>query len=192
MDSEQRSAIAALNVVNFKNMKLLSKPVPLIFDWNGEGEILSEIQKDPNFCDYLNEIVFNIENYSTSFLCFGYFSRQGDDNSKDSFKDNQIKVQIAYPLDFLDEKGIHLADEYLFDIYKDLYRHAFNKEYVEDESKSIVESIINIHNLIHAKYGDKFIKQTELNYARSVMNKKWGLHDAQINYVVTKLDKMFE
>jgi len=192
MDSEQRSAIAALNIVNLKNMKLLSKPIPLIFDWNGEGEILSEIQKDPNFFDYLKEIVFNIENYSSSFLCFGYFSRQGDDNSKDSFKNIQIEVQTQYTFDFLDEQGIHLADEYAFNIYKDLYKYAFSEEYVEDKSKTLVESITNIHNLIHSKYENKFIKQTELNYVHSVLKKKWELNDIQIKYIIAKLDKMFE
>lgn len=187
MNEEQKAAVAALNIVNNKTNVLLSPHVPLIFDWNGEGDILSEIHKDSNFFNFLKENVFNIKEYSWAVLCFGYFSREGNDNKKDNFKDVSMSLQIEYSLEYLDKNGINLSEKYLIDIYKDLYKRAFNEDYVLNDKHTLIDNIVNIHNLIHAKYADQFLDITEINYVRSVLQKKFDLHDVQLDYLIQKI-----
>lgn len=200
---EDRSSIVALNIVNVKTNVLLSKHIPIIYDWNGEGTILDNLTKDKSFIEYLKSIgAFSIEHYSQSILAVTYYGRIYDDESKDDYKDIRFNLQVLFHLDVLEKNDIvDLSKQYLFDIYKDLYINAIGNDILPQKIYESIyknlnnvsnDNIIELHNEIKNKYGENFITMTEINYVRSQLLKKYELYDVTIKYIIEKLTNLLE
>lgn len=192
----EKTTLAAINIVNKKSNTLLSKHFPLIFDWNGEGAVLKEITENKKFYDYVVEIgSLTIENYTFADMCMTYFGKMDEDESNDDLKELRYPIQFLYEAYRL-EREFHfdIAPVFLIKIYHDIFARAFNNEqkYVPSDTikDNVYEQIKDMHNKIHAKYGDNFILSTEINYVRSQLAKVYEMHDINQQFIIEKLSNI--
>ena len=178
-------SLVSINIFHEKQQKIINK-VPLLYYWNGTGNILKNILNDKSFIEkYLDKI--NLDDYKHLQLAYFYFKYDKNDNEE--YIENIINLFDYLDLSKFDSINIvyELIVKYMFELYKISMGINYEDTKVYNE-----ELIIDIYKQIKDKYKDKLNKNTFLNWVRNELIKKEQLTNDNTNYVVEKLDNIIE
>lgn len=173
-------SLVSINIFHENQQKIINK-IPLLFYWNGEGNLLSNILKDESFIrKYLDKI--NLDAYKHLQLAYFYFKY--DEENNEQYVDNIINLFDYLDLSKFDSKNIvyELITKYMFELYKISMGSNYGDVKIYNE-----EIIIDIYNQIKDKYKDKLNKNTFLNWVRNELINKEQLTNNNTNYIIEQL-----
>lgn len=178
-------SLVSVNVYHDKELRTLNK-VPLLYYWNGNGNLLECILYDNSFKEkYLDKI--SLETFKHLQLAYFYFKY--DENDNEQYIENIIN--ISEYLDLSKFESINMIYELIIKYMFKLYNIALKEDY-EDVKIYNEEIIIDIYNRIKNKYEDKFNKNTFLNWIRKELINKEDLTNNNTNYIINLLNKILE
>ena len=175
--------LVSLNIFNNENNQLINK-IPILYYWNGEGDLLNSIITDKSFLGkYLDNISYNL--YNSLYL--GYFFFEFDDNDEEVYKDNIIKVSDYIDLDKFNSNNIlnEILVKHLFNLYKISMKIEYDDVQVFNE-----DIILDIYSKIKDKYKEKLNKETFINWIRQELINKNKLDNNNTNYIIKYLEKI--
>lgn len=179
-------SLVAINVYDNSTDKLLNKVkgIPLLFYWNGEGELINIILNNKQFKE--NYLTFN--NYKDYLnCCIGYFFfKFNEENGSEEYEDTSIILHEHYH--FSDFETDILAIDLLCDKMINLYKISVKKNDIDIklEKQNIIKQIyINLRSL----FGDRVQKETLINYIRSEIIKE-GFDSINTHYCINILEKL--
>lgn len=181
-------SLVAINIYNKDTKELYNnKETPILYYWNGEGDLLQSILNDKQFKDnYINKIN-NIDVYCNMKMSYFYFCFSGGD---ELYIDNSVLLSDYVPLSSIESYSIVLKT--IINHLYDLYSKAFNgKSY--DKLKVFNEDIIiDIYDEIKNKYKERLLKNTVINWVRSEINKQENLNEENENYIIDTLTNILK
>lgn len=178
-------SLVSINIFHENQQKIINK-VPLLFYWNGEGNLLLSILKDESFIQkYLDKI--NLDTYKHLQLAYFYFKY--DENDNEEYIENIINLFDYLDLSKFDSTNIvyELIIKYMFELYKISMGSNYGDVKIYNE-----EIIIDIYKKIKNKYQEKLNKTTFLNWIRNELITKEQLTNNNTNYIVKKLYNIIE
>lgn len=174
-------SLVSINVLS--NDVLLNKSkVPILYYWNGEGNLIESILFDEYFINNYINTIKSIEEFNSIELAFFYFNYEDNIESCE----NNI-IYIKNYINFNQFESHHIVNELLFDKFVELYKIAFNEEYKGLEK--IDESIKDVYNKIKEKYKEKISKKTIINYIISKL-KEDSISNENINTIINELKQI--
>jgi len=177
-----KTSLVSINIIKKTENKLLNdKFQPYLFYWDGETDIIEDIKKSDEFINKIKSACFNLENYSDSILAYFIYELNDID---EQYTDNILNIQDIFLLSDIDED---FYEEYIINIFKDLYKQVFNEDY-----KGKDNIIFNIYTKIKEKYKDKFIEESAVNYIRSILQKENKLSQTNIDFIISKLNNIIK
>jgi len=173
--------------INIIQDKIIINPdgVPIIFYWDGQSDMIEDFINDEKFSSILKEnILSDKKKYDTTYLSLIYVSTL---NNRTSFKTKKISIQQLYKLKDLNN---NIVNEYLDDIFFDLYEMIFKEQYSERilrEEQSDENSIKDIYKLVKENSKKKVSEETFINYVLSKLNDNTKLSIENKNFLIEKL-----
>lgn len=184
----ENDSLVAINVYDKITYMLYNKScVPILFYWNGQGDLLESILKDEKFKEtYLNTIIdYNV--FKNLIISYFYF-KFGEDG-KEIYDDRVESIYKYVKLkDFNSEQIIY---QLVIPHFYELYEKALKEKY-EDTKVFNKEIITDIYTKIKNKYKEKIEKTTILNWIRSELINNDKIDNDNINYIIEKLTKILE
>jgi len=183
-----RDSLVAINIYNKESKKLYNKSlVPLLFYWNGEGELLETIIKDQKI---INEYLDNISDYNEFLnieMSFFYFKI--NDNDEEEYIDDSILISDYIKFkDFFSEQLIYnLIIPYFYELYEKAIGSKYEKVNVFNK-----EIILDIYKQIKDKYKEKLYKKTFINYIRSRLIDQQNIDSDNINFIIKHINQILE
>lgn len=180
-------SLVAINLYDKNTKKIYNKTlVPILFYWNGVGDLLESIFKDK---DFINGYLNNINKYDDFInLSMSYFYFKFNEDGKEDYLDNTllIKDYIKFK-DFNSDVIIfNLIIPYFFNIYKTAIKEEYEKPNVFNQ-----DIIVDIYKKIKEKYQEKILKKTFINLIRSkLMNDK--IESENVNFIIDKLNLILQ
>ena len=173
-------SLVSINIFHEHQQKIINK-IPLLFYWNGEGDLLTNIFRDESFIKkYLDKI--NLDAYKHLQLAYFYFTY--DENDEEQYVDNIINIFDYLDLSIFDSKNIvyELIIKHMFNLYKISMGISYDDTKIYND-----EIIIDIYNQIKSKYQDKLNKNTFLNWIRNELIIKEELTNNNTNFIIEQL-----
>lgn len=184
----KNDSLISINIYNKETKELYNNDgVPILYYWNGEGDLLQSILDDKQFRDkYVNKIN-SIDIYNNIKMSYFYFCYDEEGNEK--YVDNSVLLSDYISLNSFESYSIVLKT-IIYHLYE-LYSKAFNKSYekVNVFNEDIIE---NIYDEIKDKYKEKLLKNTLINWVRSEINKKEKLSEENENYTIDILTNILK
>ncbi len=178
-------SLVSMNIFHEKQQHIINK-IPLLYYWNGEGDLLKNILNDKKFKNtYLDKI--NLDTYK--YLQLAYFYFKYDENDNEQYVENIIKFFDYISLSEFDSKNIvyELIVKYMFELYKISMKLDYKDTKVYNE-----EIIIDIYKQIKDKYKEKLNRITFLNWIRNELITKEQLNNNNTNYIIEQLNNIIE
>lgn len=175
--------LVSLNIFNKENNQLINQ-IPLLYYWNGEGDLLNSIINDKSFLSkYLDNISYNL--YNSLYLAYFFF--EFDENDEENYKENIIKISDYINLDIFESTNIinEIIIMHLFELYKISMKSKYND--IQVFNKDI---IIDIYDKIKEKYKEKLNKETFINWIRQELIDKNKLNNDNTNYIINYLKQL--
>jgi len=179
-----RDSLVAINIT--QDDKLLhNEPVPLLFYWNGENDVIDELKKDGAFINFIKEKCMNTNNYSTCKISY-FFFKYCDDHEE--YSQNIEYIQNIIPIC----ENQSLITEYLFKVFITMYKECMNHEYDESYTCNNDEIILHLYRLIQENFPNYFIKESVVNYVRSELNKTYSMNNTNIEMIIEYLENIIK
>ena len=172
--------LVSMNLFNNENNQLVNK-IPILYYWNGEGDLLKNIITDKSFLEkYFNNIDYSL--YINLYLGYFFFEFDKDDN--EIYKDNIIKISDYIELDKFNSKNIvnEIVIKHLYNLYKISMKSEYN--YIQVFNEDI---ILDIYDKIKNKYKEKLNKETFINWIRQEIINVNQLNNYNITYIIDYL-----
>ena len=172
--------LVSMNLFNNENNQLVNK-IPILYYWNGEGDLLKNIITDKSFLEkYFNNIDYSL--YINLYLGYFFFEFDKDDN--EIYKDNIIKISDYIELDKFNSKIIvnEIVIKHLYNLYKISMKSEYNNIQVFNE-----DIILDIYDKIKNKYKEKLNKETFINWIRQEIINVNQLNNYNITYIIDYL-----
>lgn len=172
--------LVSMNLFNNENNQLVNK-IPILYYWNGEGDLLKNIITDKSFLEkYFNNIDYSL--YINLYLGYFFFEFDKDDN--EIYKDNIIKISDYIELDKFNSKNIvnEIVIKHLYNLYKISMKSEYNNIQVFNE-----DIILDIYDKIKNKYKEKLNKETFINWIRQEIINVNQLNNYNITYIIDYL-----
>lgn len=183
-----RDSLVAINIYSKESNKLYNKSlVPLLFYWNGNGELIETILKDNKIVnEYLNTI-FDYEEFLKIKMSYFYFKI--NDNDEEEYIDNTILISNYINLkDFNSDQIIYsLSIPYFYELYEKAIGNKYEKVNVFNK-----EIILDIYKQIKEKYQEKLYKKTFVNYIRSRLIDQKNISSDNINFIIKQINQILE
>lgn len=181
-------SLVSFNIYNIDTNKLYNKNsfVPVLYYWNGENDMLSEIINSDKFIkNYLN----NISDEDTlSKIVISYFYFYYDDDQEEKYTEGTVFVK-----DYIDFKKVE-NDNLLLDIIYNkivaLYRICIDKNYLIIDKKDLEVKIVNLYNTIKEKYKERVTKETIGNWIRSELIKDKKYNSKNISLIINLFNQI--
>ena len=148
---------------------LLNKNYPILYYWDGHGDLNEIMCDDENFKSYLSKI--NIyEHYLTSEIFYFYFVNEGENVDTEKYTEYNSTIQELLPFAKLRDKDkAKVVSRYVFPIFNHLYKNVFKTDYNVEMFNCVEDSINHVYREIKNKYQERFSLNTLLNYVREKM-----------------------
>lgn len=178
-------SLVSINIFHDSEQKIINK-IPLLYYWNGEGDLLMSILKDKFFkANHLDKI--NLDEYKHLQLAYFYFKY--DEENNEQYVENIINI-FDY-LDLSEFDSINIVYESIIKYMFELYKLSMKLDY-KDTKVYNEEIIIDIYRQIKDKYKEKLNKVTFLNWIRNELINKEQLNNNNTNYIIEKLSNIIE
>jgi len=181
-------SLVAINIYDQNTNVLINKSlVPILFYWNGKGDLLNNILNDEKFKEnYLNSIL-DFDTFRNLEMSYFYFELQED--GKEAYSDHVILISEHVKLkDFNSDQIIY---NLIIPHFYNLYKKALKEDY--DETKVFNDDIIiEIYRKIKDKYQEKIEKSTLVNWIRSELINTNKIDSSNTNYIINKLNQILE
>ena len=177
--------LVAINIFNENKNNIINK-IPILFYWNGEGDLINSIFNDQNFIDkYFNNLNYN--DYCN--LKLGYFYFKYNDKYEEIYTDNIVNISEYLKIDKFNSKNIiyELILKHLFALYEQTLKVKYKDVKIYNE-----EIIIDIYRKLKEKYKDKIIKSTFINWVREELLNKDEINNTTVNYIIDNLKNILK
>jgi hypothetical protein len=176
-------SLVSINVFHEEQQKIINK-IPLLYYWNGEGDLLMNILNDESFkTKHLDKI--NLDTYKHLQLAYFYFKY--DEENNEHYIENIVNVFDYLDLSKFDSINIihELIVKYMFEVYKMSMKVEYSHTKVYND-----EIIIDIYTQIKDKYKEKLNKQTFINWIRNELITKEQITNNNSNYIIGILENI--
>lgn len=160
------NAIIAINIITFNksNEPILTNKnfTPILFYWNGEGDIIDKIKNEKQFIDFIKMNLNDCYKYSNSKIIYSYFK---EENNEEKYETNNFFLQdLILP----DEISEEFQYDICLEVSKKVYETIFNAKYRNPitEKKFVIYDIYDKIMLFHK---NTIGIETYKNYARKIM-----------------------
>ena len=187
-----QSTLVAINVIGLNGKLLNNKNIPLLFYWDGEGDIKDSLKSNSEFIEFLNNNVINFEHYTYAQISLCYF--KSDENKNETYADLVFNVQDVFLLSYFNENTLYKT--YLLHHFLYLYESAYHEKYPNKIGLSPIDSldindvILDIYDKVQEKYPKRVIKSTVINYIKQELENTNCLNKDNVNLVITKLENL--
>lgn len=183
-------SIVAINITartQSGRYELLQKSkTPLLFYWNGEGDLSDAICKTEGFEEYVwKSDILHTDRYTYATVNSVFYN-----DVNDQHKEQSASLQDVLKLKDISEARNIFWLHYLSDIFKELYAKGAGHEWQDPQYRSIGEQVVLMYNELQEKYPKKFVKSSVLNYFRSQLIKKYLMSQENSQWCVDQLDKI--
>ena len=183
-----KNNLVSLNIINTTNNTLLNKTqYPILFYWDGEGELVESLKTQNNFIDYVYDVCLNINNYSDSSIKMFHYAY--NDNDEDIYNEYDVSVQDLIPLSSLTDIYISFVYTYIYLIFKGLYNQSLKKDFEDNDDMSLIDKIKLMYNTIQNKFSARFVKSTVTKYVMSQLDETYHLNKNNIEYLMDEFSK---
>jgi len=178
-------SLVSINIYRNDEFKIINK-IPLLYYWNGEGDLLECILSDKQFKEkYLDKITLD----DAKHFQLGYFYFKYDENDNEQYTENIVDIYDYLDLSKFDSLNMtyELVIKHMFELYKLSMKVDYNDVKVFNE-----EIIIDIYKKIKDKYKERLNKTTFINWIRNELITKDNLNNKNTNYIINILNNIFE
>ena len=178
-------SLVSINIYRDDEEKIINK-IPLLYYWNGEGDLLTSILSDKQFKEkYLDKISLD----NAKHLQIGYFYFKYDEDDNEQYIENITNIYDYLDLSNFDSLNMiyELIKKHMFELYKLSMKEDYDDVKVFNE-----EIIIDIYNKIKNKYKERLNKTTFVNWIRNELITKDNLNNKNTNYIIGILNNIFE
>lgn len=168
----KNDSLVAINLT-YNNKLLNPSNVPILFYWDGNGNLINEIIKDESFLSLIIKKCFNLEMYTNSILSYFYFK---DEN--ETYTEHEINIQ-----DIINVNS-DLSYQYITSICLKLYKLSMKKEFNNINKLENIELIKDIYSQIKTKYQNKFNVNSFINYVRSELQEQYNLNSNNSDIII--------
>lgn len=189
----ERDSLVAINILNndvLLNNKLVNNNsyAPILYYWNGETDIVKDLQSSESLCKKCSSLFDNPEQYLTISLSLFYFKY--DENNEEQYEDVCKQIQdIIYLENFESDE---IVNHFILKHFCYLYKTSIKEEYEYIENKDEIYNIINIYNKLKNKFKTRVSTETIINWVRSVLLEKDNFNVKNTNYIIDKLTKILK
>lgn len=189
----ERDSLVAINILNndvLLNNKLVNNNsyAPILYYWNGETDIVKDLQSSESLCKKCSSLFDNPEQYLTISLSLFYFKY--DENNEEQYEDVCRQIQdIIYLENFESDE---IVNHFILKHFCYLYKTSIKEEYEYIENKDEIYNIINIYNKLKNKFKTRVSTETIINWVRSVLLEKDNFNAKNTNYIIDKLTKILK
>ena len=189
----ERDSLVAINILNndvLLNNKLVNNNsyAPILYYWNGETDIVKDLQSSESLCKKCSSLFDNPEQYLTISLSLFYFKY--DENNEEQYEDVCKQIQdIIYLENFESDE---IVNHFILKHFCYLYKTSIKEEYEYIEHKNEIYNIINIYNKLKNKFKTRVSTETIINWVRSVLLEKDNFNAKNTNYIIDKLTKILK
>ena len=185
----ENDSLVAINIYNKDTKELYNnKETPILYYWNGDGDLLQCILNDKQFKDNYISKINNIDIYCNMKMSYFYFCYDEDNNEQ--YVDNSVLLSDYISLNSFDSYSIVL--KIIINHLYDLYSKAFNGKSYEKLNVFNEDIIIDIYDEIKNKYKERLLKNTLINWVRSEISKKEKLNEENENYIIDTLTNILK
>lgn len=180
-----RDSLVAINITQFDKL-LNNSTVPILFYWNGEGDIIDAITQNESFMNYIKERCMTINNYTKSKMSYFFFKYDSED--KEQYSENVSNIQDVFAINLNEPFML----EYLITIFKQMHGDFMKAKYDDQTMFNTSDVVVEIYDTIQQKFPNRFIKESVVNYVRSELKKKYLLNDINTNSVIDFLENIIK
>lgn len=174
--------IVSVNIIGTNNKILNKDGIPILFYCDEESNIEDALFTNNVFIEYLNNILFTIENYSDAKISYCFYNEV---DGKDEYDYVIKEVEDWKPFS---EISIKLDEEYIKQIVNKLYRRIFESEFIW--TMNFTTDIMTFYNAVITRYPERFSSITFIQYVRKELE-QYNLKKHNTEYIITKLKSIF-
>ena len=179
-------SLVAINILDKTNNKLLNPTlVPLLFYWNGEDDVLTEIRHNEDFIKFIEQHITEL-NYTQTDIAFFYFTNI---SGVEDYKDKNISIQEAISLNLFNSENI--VNYFIKLHFEELYKISFKTDF-DNTDINIVDEIKQIYKVLKDKFSSRISKPTVVNWVRSVLLDKDNFNNTNTTYIINKLNEILK
>ena len=170
----------AFNILSSQGTLFNPTSIPILYEYIDEqGEDLyASMTHNDAFNDLINTTCMNIKEYPYSKISMVLY----DDNTG-IYSDNVTYIQDIYNI------TNELADEYLLDIFKYLYKYSLKTDY-ESKFELAMDMIIDIYSRLIERFKSKINKTTLKEYIRSQLQQKYKLNTDNTDKIIERYESI--
>ena len=179
--------LVSINVVDQKNNILLNNTlVPILYYWNGEGDLIKNIINDKSFRSQYITSIKTYEEYINRSIYY-FFFKFNEDTGDEEYTDKSFKIsELISFSDLNDSMVLSLLSEKM----KELYKTSLHKDF-SNNSFDDVTIIKEIYKELKSLYGDRVQILTLVNYIRSKLTEN-GLNSENSYYTINLLKEILD
>lgn len=179
-------SLVAINLLDKTNNTLINPTlVPLLFYWNGEDDVVSELRNNQEFIDFIAKHITEL-NYTNTDIGLFYFTYI---NETEDYKEINKGIQDVIYLNMFNSDNI--VNHYIKKHFCELYKISLKQDYPEnDETVSTI--ICNIYKVLKDKFKNRITKPTVINWVRSVIVDTDKFNANNSNYIINKLTEILK
>lgn len=191
MDNNLASNCVAINILKKTDdgsVVMNKRGMPILFYWDGETDVLEDIQSKDEFVSLLKNMT-NITNYTSISIAYLYFMEDAENEFKEVYNDKVIDLQDWMPFSKLEHE---FAYSYIKNIMFDLYKKVFGNEYEKSNKDSLETVYVYMYTAIKEKYAQRITKITFIEYIRTeIVKMNTGLSKTNIDWLFNRLNEIF-
>jgi len=168
----QNDSLVAINIT-CDNKLLNPTKMPILFYWDGNGNLFDELLKEESFINLINDKCLNIAMFTKTILSCFYFK---DENEQYTEFESDIQNIIEINSD--------LSYDYIISICMKLYKLSMKKEFENFNKLNRSDLIKDIFIQIKSKYKNKFNVESFLNYVRSELQEQYNLNQHNSDIII--------
>lgn len=183
-----QDSLVAINLVDIDGKLLNKTNVPLLYYWNGQTDVISDLQNDKQLAEYCELLFINPEKYLDVLVSYFYFTY--DENGGENYNDNIMQFQdIVYLENF---NSAHIVKHYILQHFLNLYKTSIKSDYSDDnnEATSVNETIIDIYNILKNRFKTRISKPTIINWVRSVLLDTNHFNTRNSDFIIKTLEQI--
>lgn len=177
----------AINIVSSNNTIENPNSWPIIFYWDGESDIISDMKANENFMTLIHDNCLNETEYDAAKISIIYIN-----NIKElQYKTEELLIQDFIPFDVIDSAFPFI---YVTNILYDLYEKVYHESYpiLNNDYEHINESIVDMFKMIKEGVKRPVQNETIINYVSSQLIEQTKLSPQNRKYLIEKITEIIK